>query len=117
MNTQLLLYAGIFVLGVFISGISQVILKKAALIKYDSWIREYLNVRVIVAYGIFFLATLMSVYAYKVIPLSMGPILDSLGYLFVTFFGVTIFKEKLNLKKVIALCLILGGIAVYSLLG
>lgn len=117
MSTQLLIYAGIFVFGVFISGISQVLLKKAALVKYDSWIREYLNVRVIVAYAIFFGATLLSIYAYKVVPLSMGPILDATGYIFVTFFGVTIFKETITPKKWAALGLIIAGIVVYSLLG
>lgn len=117
MNTQLLIYAGIFLFGVFISGISQVLLKKAAMVKYDSWIKEYLNVKVIVAYAIFFGATLLSIYAYKVLPLSMGPILDSTGYIFVTFFGVTIFKEKITPKKWVALALIIAGIFVYSLLG
>ena len=117
MNTQLLIYAGIFLFGVFISGISQVLLKKAAMVKYDSWIREYLNVKVIVAYAIFFGATLLSIYAYKVLPLSMGPILDSTGYIFVTFFGVTIFKEKITPKKWVALALIIAGIVIYSLLG
>lgn len=117
MNSEVLIYMLIFEAGVLISGVSQVMLKKAALVKYDSWIREYLNVRVIVAYAIFFIATLLSIYAYKVIPLSMGPVLDSTGYIFVTFFGVTIFKEKITLKKCIALVLIISGILVYSLLG
>lgn len=117
MNTQVLIYSGIFLLGVFISAISQVILKKAASVKYDSWIREYLNARVIIAYGIFFGATLLTILSYKVLPLSMGPILDATGYIFVTFFGVTIFKESITPKKWIALFLIIFGIIVYSLLG
>ena len=117
MNRELLIYSLIFVFGVFISGISQVMLKKAAMVKCDSWIKEYLNVRVIVAYAIFFAATLLSIWAYKVIPLSMGPILDSTGYIFVTIFGITVFGEKITTKKWIALGLIIAGIAVYSLLG
>lgn len=117
MNTQVLIYSGIFLFGVFVSAISQVMLKKAADIKYDSWIREYLNARVIIAYAIFFGATLLSIFAYKIIPLSMGPILDATGYIFVTFFGLTIFKEKITPKKWIALLLIISGIIVYSLLG
>ena len=117
MSRELLLYIVLFLFGVFISAFSQVLLKKAAKVKYDSWIREYLNVRVIVAYGIFFLATLCSVYAYKVVPLSMGPILDAMGYIFVTIFGVTVFKERMNLKKGIALGLILVGIVIFSVWG
>lgn len=110
-------YALAMVLGTFISSVSQVILKKSANKKYDSVIREYLNLPVIVAYAIFFAATLLSLLAYKVIPLSMGPVLESTSYLFVTFFGVTIFEERLNTRKLIALLLIILGIAVYSALG
>lgn len=111
---KILVFSLIFVFGVFISSVSQVILKKSSNIKYDNPICEYLNVRVIVAYGIFFMATLLTIFAYKVIPLSMGPILDATGYIFVTIFGVTIFKESLNSKKIIALALILIGIGIYA---
>ena len=44
----------------------------------------------------------------------MGPILESTSYLYITFFGVTIFKEKIGLKKGLALALIIIGIAIYS---
>ena len=58
----------------------------------------------------------MSIYAYKGIPLSMGPVLEATSYIYVTVFGVTIFKEKLNRRKLIGLALIVLGIIVYSLL-
>ena len=117
MNRQLILYAGIMLLGVFISSIAQVLLKKAAQKQYDSVLQEYLNWPVITAYAIFFAATFLSIYAYRVVPLSMGPILEATGYLWVTLFGVTIFHEKLDRWKLIALTLIIGGIVVYSALG
>lgn len=110
-------YAFCMLFGTFISSISQVMLKKAASKKYDSVIKEYLNPPVIIAYVIFFLATLLSLLAYKGIPLSMGPVLEASSYFFVTFFGVTIFKEKLNARKVIALGLIITGIVIYSIWG
>ena len=110
-------YALIYVVGVFVSSVSQVILKKASAKTYDNPIREYLNFPVIAAYTIFFAATLLSIYAFKGISLSMGAVLDATGYLFVTLFGVTIFNEKINGKKALALLLIIGGICVYSLLG
>ncbi len=110
-------YALILVVGTFISSISQVMLKKAAMKEYANVIREYLNPLVIFAYVLFFVSTLASLLAYKGIPLSMGPVLEGSAYIFVTFFGVTIFKEKLNTKKVIALLLILAGITVYGLWG
>ena len=117
MNRQLALYASIMLLGVFISSVAQVLLKKAAQKKYNSVVEEYLNLPVITAYAIFFGATFLSIYAYKVVPLSMGPILEATGYLYVTIFGVTIFHEKIDRYKLAALALIIGGIAVYSALG
>ena len=76
---------------------------------------ENLNPTVLTAYSVFFLATFCTVYAYRVIPLSMGPILESSSYLFVTLFGWIFFKEKLTQRKMLALALILGGIGVYTL--
>ena len=117
MNNQLLLYSCFILFGTFISAVSQVMLKKAAQKTYPSPIREYLNPTVISAYAIFFLASLCSIYAYKVVPLSMGPILEATSYIYVTFFGVTIFKEKITKRKLIALALIIGGIVVYTVAG
>ena len=115
MNKALLLHMGFMGFGTFISAVSQVILKKASQKKYDSVIREYLNPSVIIAYTIFFSATLLSILAYKVVPLSMGPIIEATSYVYVTIFGVTIFKEKINKKKLLALAVIIIGIVIYSL--
>lgn len=115
MDTTTLIYAGVNLLGVFISAVSQVMLKKSAMQDHGSAIKEYLNPLVIFAYMMFVGSTLLSVVAYKGIPLSMGPILEATGYIYVTIFGVTIFHEKMNRKKLIALALIIGGIVVYSL--
>lgn len=74
----------LLLVSVLISSIAQVLLKKAAEKHYDSFIHEYLNPLVIFAYFIFFLSTLISVYAYKGIPLSMGPILEASSYFYIT---------------------------------
>lgn len=108
-------YAGVYLFGVFISAISQVLLKKEALKEHGSVIREYLNPSVIFAYALFFSATLMSVFAYKMIPLSLGPILEATSYIYVVAFGALFFKEKITKKKVAALMLIVSGICVYSI--
>lgn len=117
MNRNLLIYALIMMTGTFISAVSQVILKKAAGKTYDNKLKEYLNAPVISAYSIFVIATLLSVFAYRVVPLSMGPILEATSYIYITIFGVCIFKEKVTLRKAFSLALIICGIAVYSLWG
>lgn len=117
MDKTVIMYSCVLLFGVFISAISQVILKKAAMKKYDSVIKEYLNFPMISAYSIFVISTFLSIIAYKGIPLSMGPILEATSYIYVTFFGVKIFGETINGKKIFALVLIVEGIILYSFLG
>lgn len=112
MNKETLLYAGLLLLGVFISAISQVMLKKAAQRKYKSIIQEYMNPLVIIAYAMFVGTTFLSILAYRGLPLSMGPVLEATSYIYVTLFGVTIFGEKMNRKKWMALALIVCGIVI-----
>ncbi len=113
--SQLLLYSLVMLFGVFISAVSQVILKKEAMKDHESITQEYLNPSVILAYTIFVVATFLSIFAYRVVPVSMGPLLEATSYIYVTIFGVTIFHEKMNKKKVLALVLIILGIFVYAL--
>lgn len=116
MNRTVMLYSLFLLCGVFISAISQVMLKKAALKKYDNVVKEYLNPLVIFAYVLFVGTTFLSILAYRGIPLSMGPILEATSYIYVTIFGVKIFGEKINKKKILALIFIVVGIVIYSLL-
>ena len=101
--------------GVFISAIAQIILKKSSGRKYESKIREYLNPYVIISYAIFFGATFCTIYAYKGVPLSFGPILAASEYVFVAVLSKLFLKENINLKKFIGLSIIISGIIVYSL--
>lgn len=114
MNLSLMAHAGLNLLGVFIASVSQVMLKKSAMKKHKSAAQEYLNPLVIFAYVLFVGSTLLSILAYRAIPLSMGAILDATGYIYVTIFGVTIFHERLNTRRLVALGLILLGIVIYS---
>lgn len=113
--SDVIFYIGIYLLGVFISAVSQIILKKSSGIKYKNKIREYLNVKVLTAYTIFFLATLCTVFAYKSVPLSMGPILGATEYIFVAVLSFFILKEKIGKRKLIGLLTIIAGVIIYSL--
>ena len=106
-----LLYLG----STFLASVSQVLLKKAAMREHRSLLAEYTDWRVILGYGLFVGCTLLTMLAYRGVPLNVGPVLEATGYLYVTVFGVTIFHERMNGKKAAALALILLGIAVYAL--
>lgn len=111
------MHVGICLVSVLVGAVSQVLLKKAALRRYKSFWAEYLNPLVIIAYGLFVGSAMMTMLAYRGIPLSLGAVLESTSYLYVTLFGVLIFHERFTAKRALALGLILAGIAVYAFAG
>lgn len=100
----------IMIIAVFIASVSQVMLKKSALQKHNTKLSEYFNTLVLGAYFLFVVTTLMSIFALKVLPLSMGVILDSSSYIFVTLLSRYFFGERINRQKIIGLLVIVGGI-------
>lgn len=114
MLSRKIVYMFIFLLGTFLSSISQVLLKKAAMRPHKNIIEEYTDIRVIIGYCIFVGCTFLTMIAYREIPMSIGPILESSGYIFVTFMGYFFFKERITKKKLMALAIILVGIFIYA---
>ncbi len=106
-----------FLVSVFISSVSQILLKKSADKTYDSKLKEYLNPLVIVAYGMFFCSMLITMYCYRFVDVSAGPILESAGYVFVAILGYIFLKEKFTKKKIIGMVVLLCGIALFALGG
>ena len=115
MNSEVILYSAIYLLGVIVSSFSQILLKKSANRAETSFIKQYLNVRVIVAYGMFFGATLLSIFAYKVIPLTLGAILGTLEYGLVAILGHFLLKENLRARQIFGILVIIAGIIIYSI--
>ena len=105
----------VFLVSVLISSISQIILKKSAARKYDSLIKEYLNVRVIGAYAMFFLSTLLTMYAYTGVPLTLGALLESAGYIYIPLLSFIFLKEKITPRMILGSLFIICGIIVYNL--
>ena len=115
MNQAQLPYVALYLLSTFLASVSQVLLKKAALREHKSLLAEYTDWRVVLGYGLFVGCSLLTMLAYKGVPLNVGPVLEATGYIYVTIFGVTIFHEKMNPKKISALVLIILGILIYAL--
>ncbi len=113
--SELAFYSCIMLCSVLVSSVSQIMLKKSAQKSYESKIKEYLNPLVIIAYILFFGCTLVSVYALKVVPISMSPILEASGYIFVAVLSYFFFKEKLTKKQLAGMALIICGIVIYTL--
>ena len=99
---------------VFVAAVAQMLLKKAAITTYKSFVREYLNPWVISGYSLMMFSLVSNVYV-----LSQGVLLKELGtieaasYLFVPVLAFVCFREKINLRKVAAIVLILVGVVVF----
>ena len=105
----------VLLFSVFISSVSQILLKKAANRTYETPLKEYLNPLVVGAYGLFFCSVILTMLALKHVPLSMSPILESTGYIFVSVMGYIFLKEKFTRRKLCGFALILAGIIIFNL--
>jgi len=100
--------------GVFISSMSQVLLKISSLEKHKNIVFEYLNLKVIIGYLMFTLAISISMIGLKNgVDLKEIPILESLGYVYITIFSKLVFKEDFSKVKILGILLIVLGIIIF----
>ena len=108
-------YYALGILSVVIASCSQILLKKGAMKKYDSFIREYLNVYVISGYVFMFGSVFLTMIVYRGMNFMNVPVLEAIGYLLVPILSYFFFKERLTKKKMAGIACILAGIFVYYL--
>ncbi|MCR4990157.1 MAG: EamA family transporter [Lachnospiraceae bacterium] len=110
-------YLILLIVSVAIASFAQILLKKASMRTYDSPIKEYLNLYVICGYGLMFLSLFMTMISYKGFKnFANVPLIESLGYAMVMVLGYFFFKEKITVRKVLGIALILAGIFVYNMI-
>ena len=108
-------YYALGILSVVIASCSQILLKKGAMKKYDSFIREYLNVYVISGYVFMFGSVFLTMIVYRGMNFMNVPVLEAIGYVLVPVLSYLFFKERLTKKKIVGIVCILAGIFVYYL--
>ena len=64
--------------------------------KNENRIEEYLNVYVISSYGLLFVSTLLTLYAYTKVKLSTGIVLETISYILIPILSYFILKEKIE---------------------
>ena len=106
-------YFVLLLLAVIVAAFSQVLLKKSALKEHKNIIFEYLNIEVIVGYGMLVGSSILTIFAFKGLDYKNGPIIETLGYVFVMLLSYWFFQEKITKKKMIGNALILLGIFIY----
>ena len=108
------LYFLIALSSVFIADISQIILKKSATKQYDVWYKAYLNFPVIFAYSLFVLSTVCSGIALTKLPLSLSPMWQSMGQIFVVVLSYFFLHEKITKEKLKGIAIIIFGFVFFT---
>lgn len=108
-------YLLLILCSVIMASFAQILLKKATLKTYKSWIFEYLNPYVIFGYGIMMIGMVLNVLAYRKVDYKNGPVIESLGFLFVMILSWFFFKEKITKKKLFGNLIILLGVVIFYL--
>lgn len=108
------MFYALVLFNIFVAGIAQMLLKKSAQTKHENFIGEYLNVWVISGYSLMMFSLVSNVFALSrgVLLKELGT-LEALGYLFVPILSYIFFREKLNLRKIFAVVLILTGVVIF----
>ena len=81
--------------------------------KYNSFIREYLNVYVLSGYFFMFGSVLLTMIVYRGMDFMNVPVLEAIGYVLVPVLSYLFFKESLTKKKIMGIACILAGIFIY----
>lgn len=105
----------LLVASVFISSVSQILLKKGAMKEHKTILEEYLNLFVISGYGLLVISTILTVMAFTGMEYKNGPVTESLGYLFVMLLSSLFLKEKITKKKLLGNMIIITGVLVFYL--
>ena len=79
-------------------------------------IEEYLNWKVICGYGLMFVGMFLTIIAYsKGVQYKNGPIMESIGNIWVVILSFLFFREPITRNKVLGNILILLGIVIFYL--
>ena len=112
--SDIFFYSAILIFAAFIASCSQILLKRSALKTHKNKLSEYLNLNVIVAYVLFASSMAVSMYLLRYIPISLTPILESTGYVFVAILSCFLLGEKTSKVQIWGMVFIIIGVILFS---
>ena len=105
----------IMVAGTFLTAISQILLKLSADEPHESFMKEYLNWKVIVAYILFGTVLIGNTIAYTRVDMKYGAVIETLAYVWIFILSILVLHEKISRRKLIGNLLIITGIIIYRI--
>ena len=104
------------IVGAFITALSQILLKtQANTTGGKGFFSKFLNIRVIVSYGLLFLTLAINQIALRWVPLSVMPCITSTSFVWVFVMGALILKEKVSPRKALGVAIIIAGVVISRL--
>lgn len=108
------MYYLLVILSVFAAACAQMLLKRGAREQYSSFLKQYFNVWVIGGYAIMFGSMAVNIFAMSHgVQVKEVSVIESLSYLFVPCLALLFFKEKMILRQICAIAIIMTGIIVF----
>ena len=102
--------------GAFITALSQILLKtQANTTGKKGFLQKFLNIRVIVSYGLLFLSLFCNQLALRRVPMAVLPCITATSFIWVFLFGFLILRERPSKRKIVGVAIILVGIGISRL--
>ncbi|MFZ7119509.1 MAG: EamA family transporter [Eubacteriaceae bacterium] len=98
---------------VFISACAQILLKHSTRLDYHNVIKRYLNHWTMIAYSIFVINTIGSIYCLRFLDLKLAGVLQMFSYVFVIILGRLFLKERITTKKILGIIMVILGILIF----
>ena len=109
-----MMYYAIVILSVFAAACAQMLLKQGTRKEYASWWRLYINPWVIGGYGILACSLVLNIWCMsKGVQVKEVSVIESMSYLFVPVLAIMLFKERLTIRKVCAIGIIITGVILF----
>ena len=109
-----MMYYIIVILSVFAAACAQMLLKQGARKVYSSWWRQYINPWVIGGYGIMACSLVLNIWCMsKGVQVKEVSVIESMSYLFVPVLTFMLFKEKMTMRKISAIAVIITGVIIF----
>ncbi len=102
---------------VMLTGLSQTLLKIGADsgARSNRFLDSYLNLPTMIAYGLFLLVTMLTVYALRDLPLKVFYSLTALNFIVVLGLSAVFLNEEVSRDRMVAIGLIVLGVVVFNL--
>ncbi len=102
------------ILSIFSAACAQMLLKQGARQNYVGFWRQYLNDWVIGGYAIMACSLVLNIFCMsRGVQVKEVSVIESMSYLFVPVLAFMLFKEKLTMRKICAIGVIITGIILF----